>query len=148
MQSGRIGAYRKINVETADPRRLVIMCYDAAIFNLKIVKVKYEKKDYEGKAVALQKAAGLINELLCSLDLERGGQIARNLKTLYSYMSRRLIEADIRKDVSAIDELIHMLEELGGAWREVFFGTRTAGDTSPVPGLGRGVERQAAAAYA
>ena len=85
MHSNKIQSYRRTNVITADPKRLVIMCYEGAIENLKTSMQKIIEKDYEGKGRAITKAQDIINELLCSLDFEKGGPIARNLDSLYNY---------------------------------------------------------------
>ena len=121
MYSNGFQSYRKTNVITADPKRLVLMCYEGAIENLKIAKNRYVENDYEEKYAVVKKTQDIIDELLCSLDFEKGGSIARNLESLYNYMSRRILHADLNKDVGAIDEVIGMLSELKSAWEEVFF---------------------------
>ncbi len=87
---------------------------------LLIAKRNYAEEKYEGKCQALQKAQDIIDELLCSLDLEKGGSIARNLESLYNYMTRKIIHSDINRDMATIDEVIGMLRELLYAWKEVF----------------------------
>ena len=121
MYSNGIQDYRRTNVITADPKRLVLMCYEGAIENLKIGKQRYIEKDYEGKGKAITKAQDIINELLCSLDFEKGGAIAKNLDSLYNYMSRRIIHADVNNDIKTIDEVIGMLNELKSAWEDIFY---------------------------
>ena len=97
------------------------MCYEGAIDSLKIGKQKIIEKDYEGKGKAIVKTKDIINELLCSLNFEKGGSIAKSLDSLYNYMLRRIIHADLDKDISAIDEVIGMLNELKSAWEEAFY---------------------------
>jgi len=121
MYSNGFQSYRKTNVITADPKRLILMCYEGVIDNLKIAKMRYVEKDYEGKGKALIKAQDIINELLCSLDFEKGGAIARNLESLYNYMLRRIIHTDSSRALDAIDEIIGMLDELKSAWEEAFY---------------------------
>jgi flagellar protein FliS len=117
-----IESYRKTDVMTSDPKRLVIMCYEGAIDNLEMGKQRLLEKDYAGKSKAFLKAQDIITELLCSLDFEKGGSIARNLEALYNYMLRRLIQASINKDSGAVDEVIGMLRELKSAWEKAFYG--------------------------
>jgi flagellar protein FliS len=119
MYSGGIETYRKTHVLTADPRRLIIMCYEGAIDQLMIAKSKYLAKDYEGKSKALSKAQDFISELLCSLNLEQGGVIAQNLKALYHYMLLRLLRGDLARDLNAYEEVIRMLRELKSAWESL-----------------------------
>ena len=117
-----VGAYQKAGVLTADPKRLVLMCYEEAIRNLKIAKAKYISRDYEEKAQALLKAQDIIFALNSALDFEKGGEIASNLHALYNYMTYRLTEADLKRDVKAIDHIILMLVELKAAWEELLNG--------------------------
>lgn len=111
-----IGAYQRADVMTSEPKRLVIMCYDAAIRNLKIAMKKYRSGEYEAKGLAVQKTQDIIGELSCGVDCEQGGQIARNLQAIYNYMTRRLLTADAKKDLEGFEEVARMLGELRGAW--------------------------------
>jgi flagellar protein FliS len=95
------------------------MCYEGAIDNLKIAKVKYREKDYAGKLKAVKKAMSFIDELLCSLNFEKGGLIAGNLSALYEYVNRRIIMADTQRDPEGFDEVIGILTELSSAWAEI-----------------------------
>ncbi len=121
MYANGIESYRKANVMTADPKRLVIMCYEGAVESLKLAKERLRQEDYAGKGEALMKAHDIIAELLCSLDYERGGVIARNLDSLYQYMMRRITHADLHKDADVIDEVIGLLNTLLSAWKEIFY---------------------------
>jgi flagellar protein FliS len=96
------------------------MCYEGAIDSLKLAKEKITEKDYEKKAKAIIKAQDIIDELLCSLDFEKGGAIASNLSSLYNYMLRRILHGDVNRDISAIDEVIGMLDELLSAWQSIY----------------------------
>jgi len=114
-----IQAYKQARVTTADPKGLVLMCYEGAISSLKLAKAKYLAQEYEAKAKALQKTHDILNVLMQSLDFEKGGGIAKNLDALYRFMSQSLIESDLKRDPHAFDEVITMLEELESAWKEI-----------------------------
>ena len=118
-QQNGIQSYRRANVVTADPGKLVIMCYEGAIDNLIIAKQKYAEKQYEGKSRHINKAKDIIDELMYSLDFEKGGLIARNLESLYNYMIRRILLGEANRSMDAIDEVVGMLRELLSAWEEV-----------------------------
>ena len=120
MYSSGVQSYRKTDVMTADPKKLVMLCYEGAIDNLKIGKNKIIEKDYEGKCRALTRAQDIIGELLSSLNFEKGGSIANGLDSLYNYMLRRIIHADFKNDVPAIDEVVQLLTELKAAWEDIF----------------------------
>jgi flagellar protein FliS len=126
MYNNGIQMYRKTNVLTADPKRLVLMCYEGAIDSLKIEKQKIAEKDCEGKGINITKARDIISELKSSLNFEEGGTIAANLDSLYNYMLKRITEADLANDVQAIEDVIGMLEDLKSAWEEVFYEQKNA----------------------
>ena len=119
MYGNGINAYKQTSVITADPKRLILMCYEGAISSLKTAREKYISKEYEAKAKDLQKAQRIIGELAMALDFEKGGEVARNLNSLYNYMLRRITEGDVKGDVKAFDEVILMLGELESAWKEI-----------------------------
>lgn len=123
MYASATKSYQQVNVFTANPLRLILMCYDGAIGSLKLARQSYIAKEYEAKAKALQKAMEIIHELNFSLDLERGGAIARSLRSLYLYMIRILREADLKKDIDKFSEVIRMLEELESGWKEIASGS-------------------------
>jgi flagellar protein FliS len=114
-----IGMYKKANVTTADPLKLVLMCYEGAISNTKIAREKLISNEHEAKAKAIQKVQDILSTLIQSLDFEKGGSIAVNLNSLYVYMIRRITEGDLKKDAGAFDEVTAMLEELESGWRGI-----------------------------
>lgn len=130
MYGNGVNAYNATGVMTADPKRLVIMCYEGAIDSLKIAKKMFIAKDFEKKGKAITKAQDIINELMQALDFERGGEIAKNLDAIYNYIARRIIEADVKKDMSGLDEVIRIMEELKSAWKEIFYGYTNAATSS------------------
>lgn len=114
-------AYRRTDVLTADPKRLVIMCYEGAIRELKIAKEKALKRQYDETAKAVKKCQAILAELLYGLDLEKGGQIAKNLQAIYNYMMRRILQGHVENDIGpVVDEVTGLLEELKETWEEIF----------------------------
>jgi len=112
-------SYQQTSFLTADPMRLILMCYEGAIGNLKKARDSYSKKDYLTKGMALKKTFDIIYELNSSLDVKKGGEVAANLRSLYSYMTQALTEADLKKDMDVFDAVIRMLEELEAGWRSI-----------------------------
>lgn len=111
--------YQQANYLTATPIKLVMMCYDGAIKSLKLARDSYAVKDYPTKGQALKKAIDIISELNSSLDLNKGGKVAANLRNIYTYMTQALIEADLKRDIDIFDQVISMLEELESAWKTI-----------------------------
>lgn len=131
MYPNGINAYQQTNVLTADPKKLVIMCYSAAISNLRMACECYEAGDYETKAKGVQKAQDILCELMNALDFEKGGEIARNLDALYNFMTRQIIEADLKRDMKGLSKVAEMLEELKSAWEEIFYGSQKSNSIEP-----------------
>jgi len=131
-----INTYKRTNVTTADPAKLVLMCYEGAISNLEIAREQYIAEKYEPKAKAVQKVQDILALLLQSLDFEKGGEISVALESLYNYMARRITEGDLQKDFRVFDEIIVMFEELESAWKEIGLAPRHdhAADSDPVRG--------------
>jgi flagellar secretion chaperone FliS len=114
-----LSQYRRSNIETAGKIDLVIMCYENAILCLAQAKEHFKEKDIEKKVQKFEKALNLISSLQCCLDMEKGGQIAKNLDALYSYITKRLIVGDVQKDMKVYDESIRILSELLESWKAI-----------------------------
>ena len=132
MVGAEFRAYQKTEVATADPKKLVILCYEGAIFSLRKAKAKYYAQEYEAKAKAVQNALDILNELRGALNFEKGGEIARNLESLYTYWTQHIIKADLNRDPRGFDPVLSMLEEIKSALEEAYYGYK-AGDTRPLP---------------
>jgi flagellar protein FliS len=114
-------AYARVGVETgvegSDPRRLIVMLYDGALASLREARAHMVRRDTAAKGRALARALRIIDEgLVASLDSNAGGDIARQLRDLYGYISQRLTLANVRNDPALIDEADRLLSELRGAW--------------------------------
>jgi len=112
-------AYQKNKYQTASPHRLILMLYNGAIQFAGKAKEAILNKDIAETNSHIQKTQDIIYELISSLNEKEGGEIAANLKSLYFYMIDRLIEGNIKKQASAVEEVISMLQELRSAWEEI-----------------------------
>lgn len=124
MFSDPIASYRRMDLESdvlgADPHRLIVLLFDGAEAALTRAQACLAAKDINGKSDALVKAIEIINDgLVASLNLESGGELAGNLKSLYDYMVSRLIHANVHMDPVAVSEVQKLLGEIAGAWREM-----------------------------
>jgi flagellar protein FliS len=114
-----VSQYKKQEIQTASPGKLIVMLYDGAIRNLESAKTLFEEKDYEAGTEKRIKAQDIILELIGSLDFEKGGKIAKNLNILYSYILNRLRDVDFKNDASGFDESIKILSQLRDAWDKI-----------------------------
>jgi len=114
-----VGLYRNVAVESADPVGLVIMAYEGAISAIDRAVMALDEGDFKAKGEEIQKAVALVSELMSSLDLEKGGEIARSLSSLYAYFMKRLLLGDSRKDKTPLLEVRGHMAQLLDAWREL-----------------------------
>ncbi len=112
-------AYQETAVSTQSRGRLIVMLYDGAIRFLRQAIADLERYDFTAKGNNINKAQAILQELNTVLDIEQGGQIAQNLRSLYNFAYRHLSEANIRKDPQMIREVIGILEELNQSWRAI-----------------------------
>lgn len=111
--------YRRMSIETASPEELVVRMYEGAIRYARAARDAHRAGDLGGRGRGLSRALAIVGELRGALDLERGGEIALNLRGLYGFVWDRLLEANLRGRVEAIDEAVDVLERLLGAWQEI-----------------------------
>tara|TARA_B100001029_G_C14916229_1_gene369357 strand:- start:62 stop:529 length:468 start_codon:yes stop_codon:yes gene_type:complete len=112
-------AYKKASVNTLDQNKLIIMLYDGAIKNANFAVQYMEHGEIEKVHDSLIKTKNIVTELLATLNMDQGGEIAKNLKSLYSYMFSQLIEANMEKKTEPVLNVIELLKELRGAWLQI-----------------------------
>ncbi|MBF0349818.1 MAG: flagellar export chaperone FliS [SAR324 cluster bacterium] len=112
-------AYYKTNVQTSDQLNLIIMLYDGLIRFLKKAEVKIENREYEESHNYLTRSKNIVQELLSTLKMDQGGDIAKNLQELYLYCFRRIVEANLKKDPQMVEEVIRIVDNLRQGWIQV-----------------------------
>jgi flagellar protein FliS len=125
--------YKETKVTTASQGQLIVMLYDEAVKQLnKAVELmnldKTGKKDpgrIEIISKAILKAEEIITELMVSLDFEQGGEISKNLYSLYVWFNRELMEANISQDIHRILSVKDMLSDLRNVWNKIAVETKT-----------------------
>lgn len=119
-RNSSLAAYRSVSVhggvDNADPHRLVQMLLDAVAERLSTARGCIERGEIARKAKLLHSCVTLVAELRGSLNLAEGGELAQNLDSLYDYMTRRLLQANVQSDVAIVIEVLGLLNELRGAW--------------------------------
>lgn len=110
--------YQQTQVQTASPERILIMLYDGAIQFLNKAKVGMQNKNIEETHNNIIGAQRIISEFMNTLDMKNGGQVAVNLYNLYEYLNHRLIQANLKKDIGIVEEVLGHLKELKLTWEE------------------------------
>ena len=111
--------YRQVEVNGSNKLQLVVMLYDGAIRFLGDAKACLEKKNARGNRVAVNRALAILGELQSTLNVAEGGEIAQNLDNLYTYMSARILDANLKGNAAGFDESIRLLRILNSAWTEI-----------------------------
>ena len=112
-------AYKKASVNTLDQNKLIIMLYDGAIKNASFAVEHMKSGQIEKVHDCLIKTKNIVTELMATLNMDRGGDIANNLQSLYSYMFSQLIEANMNKKTEPVVVVIDLLKELRAAWTQI-----------------------------
>ena len=137
--SGYARTYRANSVLTASPGQLVLMLYDGALKAIGLARESFETVHEDPRRIEvinrqLLKAQAILAELQNGLNLEVGGEFAQTMHRLYDYHTRRLLEANLRKQVEPIIEVERLVRELREAWAQML----TQNDVSSVEQI-RGV---------
>ena len=112
-------AYLQTQVTTTSQGDLVVMLYDGAIKFLTRAKELLLANDMAGKGNYISKALDIVNELDCTLNLEKGGELAANLHNLYFFCNSRLLMANLKKSPEMIDDVMKVLSGLRSAYAEI-----------------------------
>ena len=115
-------AYQKTAVTTASQGKLVVMLYQGAERELTAAinsfgdDSKLPASAIETFGKHIMKAQEIINELQVSLDMDKGGQIAQNLMSLYVFFNKELLTVSINQDKEKLEQILTMIKQLGSAW--------------------------------
>lgn len=112
-------AYQQQSVLTAPPGRLVVMLYDGCLRFLHQGAYAMREGSPREADARLRRAEAIIDELLATLDLERGGVVASRLQGLYTFCRRHLRDARREEDAAMIEEVAELLAELRDAWVQI-----------------------------
>ena len=122
-QRGGAAQYRSVSnhslVADASPARLVQIMYEEVLTQLSIAQGCMERiRDNLPlhEVVTKGKAIRLINQLNVTLDMERGGAIAANLRSLYVYMLARLTLAHAANDATIVGEAVVLVRKIKSGW--------------------------------
>ncbi len=119
-----INTYAQVGVQTgamsASPHKLITMLYDGARAAIARAKFHMDNGEIVARGNAISKAIDIVdNGLRAVLDHEAGGEISANLESLYEYMVRRLMLANLHSDGAMLDEVDRLLANLASAWAQI-----------------------------
>ena len=122
-QNGAL-SYQKVGIESAvmsaSPHQLIVLLFDGAMSALVRARLFLDQGDLISKGEALSKAIRIIdNGLKAGLDMDAEGELSNNLASLYDYMVRRLLHANMHNDVETIMEVEGLLNNIADAWKQI-----------------------------
>ena len=100
----RADTYREMEVLSASPGQLVVILYDHLLVTLRRARLAMQPHNPEVCAVQLERARAVVGELLSTLNLEAGGEVARSLSALYAFFFGEMVDLATRPDVERLDE--------------------------------------------
>ncbi|KAB0499749.1 flagellar export chaperone FliS [Pseudomonas vancouverensis] len=113
-QYQKVGAHAQTS--EASPHRLVQMLMEGGLDRIAQAKGALERKDIATKCSSIGKAIGIIGGLREGLDLDNSADMVGELDSLYSYMMRRLAEANVKSDPKILDEVAGLLRTVKEGW--------------------------------
>lgn len=115
-------AYKETGVKTASQGKLIILLYEEACRQLKSAEELFQEGDkllpqnIEKLNKCIVRAQEIISELMVSLDMDKGGEIAKNLMALYVWFNQQLLDANINRSKAKLASVHKMMSDLCGAW--------------------------------
>lgn len=110
-------AYKKVHVETANPGRVLIQLYDAAIRFVEKAQVQIDAGQAGPKGESLRKAHAIIAEFINALDHKMSPQLCSNLEQIYGFMLEKIGEANVNMDSRALIPVLKHLREMRETWQ-------------------------------
>jgi flagellar protein FliS len=117
--ASQVSAYRDREILTASPARLVVLLFEHAHSNLLRARRAVQMNNAPERVAAVGKARDAIMELMVTLDLEQGGQIAQNLRSLYAFVLTELSDCARRPDGARLEAVIRIVSELHAAFATI-----------------------------
>lgn len=134
LAQGYARTYRANAILTASPGQLVLMLYDGVLKSLALAQQAFGQPADDPRRIEqinhhLLKAQAIIVELQAGLNMDAGGDFAKTMHRLYDYHNRRLLEANLRKQVEPVIEVERLIREIRDAWAQMLAQqNQTAGD--------------------
>lgn len=117
--------YNNSKILTASPAELTLMLYDGAIKFCNIAMVAIEQKDIPKAHTNIVKVQKIVEYLRATLDMKYA--VAQDFDNIYVYLEQRLVQANVKKDMEIMEEVIGHLRSVRDTWKEVMRINREKG---------------------
>ncbi len=117
LSSNAYAQYNRNKILTASPAELTLMLYDGCIKFINIAMMGIDEKDVAKANTNIKKAERIIVELQSTLDDRY--EVAKDFNAVYTYVNRRLLEANLSKDKEILVECAGHMRTMRDTWKEV-----------------------------
>lgn len=117
--------YKTNSVNYASKDQLLLMLVDGAVKFVKIGKQALIDKDIKKAHENIIKTQNIFYELMATLDVSKAGDWGQSLMSVYDFIVRRLVDANMKKDVGIIDEVIPLIENVKDTWEEAYKASKS-----------------------
>jgi len=118
--SNAYNAYKNNSVNFASKEQLLIMLLDGAVKFAKMGRQAIADKNVPKAHENIIKTQNIFYELMATLDVQKGGEWAKQLMGVYDFIVRRLTDANIKKDIDIMNEVIPLIEDIRDTWNEAY----------------------------
>jgi len=116
--NGYTNQYMTNTVNSASPEQLMLMLYDGAIRFITLGIQAIENGMIDKRAYYINKTSAIVSEFAATLDHNQNAKLAEDLDSLYGYMLRRMMQANLKNDADALIEVKNLLTDLRATWAE------------------------------
>ncbi|WP_010077337.1 flagellar export chaperone FliS [Clostridium cellulovorans] len=113
-------AYKNNSVNFASKEQLLLMLLDGAVKFSKMSRQAIVDKDIKKAHENLMKVQDIFIELRVTLDINQGGEWARNLAKVYDFIIENLRKVNFKKDIELLDETMPIIEDIRNMWNEAY----------------------------
>lgn len=131
MTQNPANSYLRTKILTANPQELRLMLYDGAIRFCHQARKGLEERDYEVSYNGLMRAQKIVLELSTSLNHQVSPELCDKLSSLYTYIYKLLVEANMSHQPRQVDEAVKLLEYERATWQMLM--DRLGGDDASHP---------------
>ncbi len=112
-------AYATTQISTASSVQVVVLLYDGAISSMKLAQEGIVASNFQDKARFIDRALRVVGELSASLNMEEGGNVAKDLQRLYEYIQFEVTQANLKNEPSRLEGPIRCMSVIREAWQEL-----------------------------
>ena len=127
-------AYKKVHVETANPGRVLLQLYDAAIRFVEKAQIQIREGAAGPKGESLRKAHAIIAEFINALDHKMSPALCSNLEQIYGFMLEQIADANVNMNAEALDPVLTHLRSMRDTWRIAV--EKAQAENGPSAGMG------------